>query len=249
MQGALEKRDFAEACQFCKKGRATFPNEPGLWLSQIEALAASGNLSAAYAEERAARSTEIGRQATFHFIRGLIRGDRNIEAAVMLGRWMGEEGKPAAVTRSLRQDVITNCLIADHQLVLPSGVHGELAGIIQAKLKADQTRFFGEPPPQILQNARAEFMSLRVGEEVLYFRDWSVWKNGKTGLVITNQRVLWKCLWEAPVSVELRELDLRKVSSTDNYLVINGNRVDIEAKDEAAALAETIKELHEVLSV
>ncbi len=242
---ALENRDFAGACRRCEDGRAKFPNEPGLWLSQIEALAASGEVSASYASEMLARKTEVGRQATFHCIRGLIRGDRNIEAAVLMGRWIGEDGRPAAVARRIRSDATTNRLIAEHQLVVPGGIDGELAGIIEARLKFDQTRVFGEPAADILRNATKEYLPLREGEQILYFRDWSVWKNGKTGFAITSQRVLWKCLWEAAVSIELREI--QTLLNTDNYLTVNGNRVDVEDKEEAASLVETLRELNELL--
>lgn len=242
---ALEKRDFAEACRLCQDGRAKFSSAPGLWLSQIESLAAIGEVSAAFAEEALARKTDLGRQATFHCIRGLIRGGRSIEAAVMIGRWMGEDGRPAAVTRSLRGDVTTNRLIVEHQLVVPGGIDGELAGIIEARLKVDQSRTFGEPSGEIMQNATKEFLQLRVGEQVLYFRDWSVWKNGKTGFSITNQRILWKCLWEPSVSIEFREIQTLRHS--DNYLIVNSSRVDIEDKEEAATMVETLKELRELI--
>lgn len=245
---AIERREFAAACACAQTGRAHFPQSPGLWVSHIEALAAMGSMGAAYAEEAAARKTEIGRSATFHCVRGLIRGGRDIEAAVMIGRWMGEDGRPAAIAKHLRDDVVTNRLIAEHQLVVPAGVDGELAAIIEAKLKADASRFFGEPPTEILQNAIKEYLALRSGERILYFRDWSVWKNGKTGFVITNQRILWKCMWEATVAIELHEVDTKSLSHADNYLLANGLRVDIEDKEEAAILVETLRELRSAVS-
>lgn len=69
-----------------------------------------------------------------------------------------------------------------------------------------ENHFLGPPDRERFANAKKTFLRLRDGEKVLYFFDWSVWGNGKTGFAITSKRVQWKCLWEDPVRFRLAKL-------------------------------------------
>ena len=88
-----------------------------------------------------------------------------------------------------------------------------------------------------------EFLNLNRSEELLYFRDWSVWGNGKTGFVLTTESVQWKCMWEAPVRIELRSLDPASVVAEGQNLHVAGQSVDAENTELAQSTAQLIIEV------
>ena len=67
--------------------------------------------------------------------------------------------------------------------------------------------------------------------------------NGKTGFALTSKRVLWKLMWENPVSIHLKELTPEKVRVEDTRLIVDDQSVDIADRSVAESLAGVIVEL------
>src|SRR5262249_42199358 len=153
-------------------------------------------------------------------IRGLMRAGRQTDAAAYVRQLVQQVGKPAAVARALTAMPSTAPLVTDRKLCIPefervrSGIEGELQGVVEHFLNADEVKcFLGEMPLEKQLNAREAFLRIQFGEFLLFFYDWGFWQNAKTGFAITTQRVLWKCMWEAPVVIPLRQIAIQSIKT------------------------------------
>lgn len=246
---ALERADFARSLESADRGLAVNPNHGGLRQVHLEAQAALGRVADAEEAVRQARTTSPASLPELPFIRGLIRGGRTPEAAERVRAWVKRDGKPALIVQYLKTGAVTASLFGDGPILLPeltgyaAGSTAPLQAAVEQHLRADNAvSFFGEPPGDKGRNAREAFLHLRAEEKVLYFHDWSLWHNAKTGLALTNQRLLWKCAWQDTVEVELRDVPTDAVSVKGSVLHIGDKTIDMEDEALAMGLMRTLRE-------
>jgi hypothetical protein len=182
-------------------------------------------------------------------IRGLMRGGQRAAAIDRVRAWVRRDAKPAWIVQQLNASPITAALLTDAAALslelsgVSSGKAGQLQAIVEYHLKADgTTSFFGEPPAEKGRNAREAFLTLRAGEKVLFFNDWSLWHNAKTGLALTTQRLLWKCGWQDTVELELPAQAEALIKAEGSVLHVGARSVDVENEGLAAALARVLRE-------
>jgi len=179
-----------------------------------------------------------------------MRAGQGTEAVTQVRQLVKHTGKPAMIARLLANMPLTAPLVTDPALRIPEfahiplGIHGELQGIVEQYLNADGVKFFlGELPPEKQQNARDAFLQLQTGELQLFFYDWTFWQNATNGFVITSQRVLWKCLWEAPVVTYLRLVDLQCLRAEKSLLHVNSHNIDLEDENLAGTMSQVLREI------
>ncbi len=240
----LELGDAARALEIADTALQRHVGHTGLVLTRIEALAACGREREANAAEVEARSVDADRAATLYRARGLVRGRKLDAAALVIAEWVKEAKQPFAVTRRVRADALLEELYSKHHLSVPDRL-AEMRGIIETHLDGDGgKRFFGLPPPPRDANARVEFLGdLSGDEETLFFFDWSVLGNAKTGFALTTTRIVWKCVWEDPVRIPFTSVTAGGATAEAKMLTVAGRTVDMEDAALAAAVATTILEL------
>jgi hypothetical protein len=65
---------------------------------------------------------------------------------------------------------------------------------------------FREIPENKRENATQAFVRLKDGEQLVCYRDTTVFGGGKEGYALTDQRILWHDLWEAPNALSYRDI-------------------------------------------
>lgn len=222
---------------------AVFEQEPdhaGAMLTRVEALAALGRHDAAVDEAALLHDRGHGWAGLLYVARGLVRSGDLPAAEVAIRRWIQETGSRSAVILQAQEDLILRPVFAAGLISRVDGTE-RLRGIVQQALVSDgEKAFFGWPPGERRNNARSEFLDLRAREVLLFFFDWSVWGNSKTGFAITSERVIWKCLWEDPVKIELRHVSADSVALDGDNLSIGDRKVDMEDEDFAQAAASVL---------
>jgi hypothetical protein len=215
----------------------------GLLFMRIEALAAGADDREAGAAELAARRAGMDRTATLHRARGLVRRGKFETAAAAIESWMREDGKRFAIARRVHADTLLSRLYERGDLPSPS--HSEkLRGIVETYLDADgQKRFLGLPPSPRDMNARTEFLDLASWEQTLFFVDWSMWGNAKTGFSLTTARIVWKCLWGDPIRIPLASVSPGTVVHEESRVTVGGYTVEMEDPTLASTVAAAINEL------
>ena len=246
---ALERGDCLQALAIAERGLRVDPAYQGLVNTRLEVLASLGRYDEA--ESAMLAAIEVNPMTPrFFLIRGLMRAGRRKDAMAQVRQWVQLDGRPAAVARNIAALPLTAPLINDADLRVPEfarvplGIDGELQGIVEEYLHADGVKFFlGELPPEKQQNTREGFLQLQPGELMLFYYDWSFWQNAKTGFVITNQRVLWKCLWADPVVIALTRTPFQNVAVNKSVLQVGDRSVDIEDEDLATTFAYVLREI------
>ncbi len=161
----------------------------------------------------------------------------------MIEAWKAEDGRRFAITRQVRSDALLERLLLMGIIPTMTPLE-EMHGIVEAHLTSDgEKRFFGLPPRPRRKNARTEFLDLTGSETTLFFFDWSMWGNAKTGFALTTDRVVWKCIWEEPVRIPLSEIRHCDVSCEGSDLTIGTHTVDMDDEDLASAVKMAIDEL------
>jgi hypothetical protein len=219
----------------------------------VESLAALGRVAEAEQAVRQSRATRSGPAPELALICGLLRGGRRAQAIELARAWLHRDGKPALVVQVLRSVPSCAALLTDGSIpsadlagILPDFA-GRLQVLVQQSLSTDGANsFYGEPPGEKGRNAREEFLELQADEHVLYFYDWSLWHNAKTGLVVTTRRLLWKCAWEHTVSLELRDAALSPVALKGAILTVGNHRIDVVNANLAQGLAALLREAGEL---
>lgn len=239
----LDLGDATEAIRIVERALSSYPGHVGLTLTQIEALAAAGHFEGARTVETTARQQGMDRSATLYLLRGLARNSQYEQAAALVNAWIQEDGKRTAILRWVRSDAVLEPLYLRGDL--PSlSQDEELQGIVETHLEEDRhKRFLGLPAPPRGRTAQKEFLDLANGELPLFFFDWSVWGNAKTGFALTTRRVVWKCLWEDPVRISLAAISAEGVAVTGSLLKVGDRQVDMEDEALARAVATTIIEM------
>jgi hypothetical protein len=252
---ALERQDFAAALPLAQQGLEIAPAHAGLREARLEALAALGRIGEAEEAARLIRQARPAVAPELALIRGLMRGGRRAEATERVRSWVRRDGKPAAIARQLRTFAATALLLAEGAAPIPElagllpGLDGRLQAAVEEHLHADgTTSFLGPPPQEKERHARAAWLHLEPDERLLYFYDWSLWHNAKTGLAITNRRLLWKCAWQDTIAVDLRAALGSRIAANKTVLTIGAQQVDIEDEALAAALAATLIEMLKALA-
>lgn len=69
-------------------------------------------------------------------------------------------------------------------------------------------------PLDKLSKALSSWISVNSGEKILGLIDTSVWDDAKSGLVFTNQRIIWRKVWSDPNSISYQ--DLNKIFSLES---------------------------------
>jgi hypothetical protein len=243
----LEQGKFEESLQGVGRGLESQPGHAGLQEVRLEALAALGRTAEAEEAARLARQGRVVPSPELVLIRGLMRGGRRAEAVEKVRAWAKRDRKPAAIVRQLQAFAPTALLLADGAVPIPElahvppGLDGRLQAIVEEQLHADGTKsFLGMPPEDKRHNAQENWLRLETDERLLFFHDWSLWHNAKTGLAITNRRLLWKCAWDDTVVIDLKASRGQRVSANKTQLHFGDRSVDVEDSTLAAALAQAL---------
>ena len=247
---ALENGEAGDACELVEKGLSLDPESAGLYLTKFEALGASGAVEEAIQlEEPFREGAEGDRTSTIYLLRGLMRAGLEPKAAQLTKQWITEDRSAAVVGNILRSDSLLSPLVEKGLVDVPIGIIGELKGIVEAALWAEEGyKFFGPPPGDKQMNAaNAGYYDLLSGEKVLWFWDWSFWGNAKTGFALTNKRIFWKCVWEDPVKISLDITDPNSVHEDSTYLVIGSEKVNVDTEIMAQTLASVIVQVIDVV--
>jgi hypothetical protein len=245
---ALEQGQFAQALESAEIGLRLAAKHEGLRHARLEALAALGRVSEAEEAVRVSRAATPAAVPELALIRGLMRGGQRNDAVERVRAWVRRDAKPALIVEHLSGSALTATLLADgaalspEMAAVPPGKAGHWQAAVERHLKADGSiSFFGQPSGDKARNAREAFLSLREGEKVLYFHDWSLWHNAKTGLALTTQRLLWKCAWQDVVAIELAEIAAESVKAAGTELHVGARSVDVENQALAAMLASVLR--------
>jgi tetratricopeptide (TPR) repeat protein len=251
---SLESGDFAAALEAAEQGLKADAAHAGARDVRLETLAALGRIGEAEDAARAARASRPGTAPELVLIRGLMRGDRRAEAIERVRAWARRDGRPAAIVRHLRAFAPTASLLAagaepiPELTSVPPGVDGEMQAAVEQHLRADGARsYLGQPPAEQAQNARDAFLQLQPDERLLFFHDWSLFHNAKTGLALTTRRLLWKAGWQDAVIIDLRQARDTPVRAEKAVLHVGGKTVDVEDERLAAGLAASLREMFETL--
>jgi hypothetical protein len=251
---ALEQGDFEAALRSAGSGLESQPNHPGLPEVRLEALAALGRIGEAEEAVRVARKGQVLSAPELVLIRGLLRGSRRAEAVECVRAWVQRDRKPAAIVRQLQSDARTAVLLADGAVPIPElagvppGIDGRLQAAVEEHLYADGAKsFLGTPPEEKWHNAREAWLRLHADERLLFFHDWSLWHNAKTGLAITNRRLIWKYTWEDVVAVDLGRMVGGRVAADKGELRVGDKTVDVQDSALAASLALALRAMLDAL--
>lgn len=246
---ALEQGDFARALEAACRGLNRVPKHDGLRQAGLEALAALGRIAEAEEAVRASRAAAPADSPELALIRGLMRGRHRVEAADRVRAWVARDAKPAWIVQQLSAFPTTAPLLLDGPALspelasVPAGKIGLLQAAIERHLKADGTNsFLGEPPGERSRNARDAFLKLRPGERVLFFHDWSLWHNAKTGLALTTHRLLWKWGWQDPVEFDWLQISDEPIKAEGTVIHLGKQSVDVESAAIAVGLVHALHE-------
>jgi hypothetical protein len=250
----LEQEQFEAALTTAARGLEIAAAHPGLREVRLEALAALGRVSEAEEAARLARQGRLVAAPEVPLIRGLMRGGRRAEAIERVRAWVQRDGKPAAIARQLQAFAPTALLLAEGAVPIPElagvppGVDGLLQAAVEEHLHADGAKsFLGAPPQDKWNHARDAWLHLDARERLLFFHDWSLWHNAKTGLAISNRRILWKCAWDDTVAVDLQGALGSRIAADQGELHFGGKTVDIQDNTLAASLAQALSAMLQVL--
>jgi hypothetical protein len=250
---ALELGEYSQSLEAGERGRLVAPQRDVLRHTRVEALAALGRVGEAEAELRALRAAAAAPRSPegeLSLIRGLLRGDRKAEAVERIRAWVARDDKPAWIAHQLGSTPLTKSLLESipELAAIAASPTAALQAVVQRHLHADhRTTFFGEAPNDKGRNARESFLQLANDEAVLFFFDWSLWHNAKTGLTITTRRLLWKSGWETPTAIDLSALKPEQIRADRSTLHVAGKSADVDTDVMAAALAAALREIVEVM--
>lgn len=241
---AIEQGDPARALELADTGLLRDPAHAGLRATRLEALAWLGRTADASAliESLGQEGHNLG--AVLYNARGLARGGQIVAATAALQAWIQAAGHPAAARYQIRRDPFIASLVAQGKIALGGGPGDDLRGIVEAHLGSDGKNYFeGPPPPSMLEHAKAHFLALDPGEEVLFFLDWTLLTSGSKGFAITSKRVEWRDPFlDSPHRLALADIDPARVSCEDGFVVFGDARVSITL-GLAERVAGAVKEL------
>ncbi len=242
----LEANKPDKALKYVAAGAKKFPDDLLLRLMNVEAHAAAGKLrEAAQLAERELRD-DSDCEAYFYHARGLVRSEQSAHAAKIIKKWMAADRVPAAIGLAVRSDVHLRKLIDHEFLNLPEGMDADIRGVLEKFLHPylqEPRHFFGQIDPETRQNALVSFVKLRHKERILFLWDWSLLGNGKSGLAITNQRLMWKAWLEEPVRFPFAELSANDIHGSDTSLIVEDNEVDLEDENKAELFADALRDI------
>jgi hypothetical protein len=221
----------------------------GILYTRLEALAAQGRVAEAESLMMQAANAEDPEIARLCLVRGLMRAGLVQDATAHVVLWVRQSKRPALIAQLLRAMPVTAALgMAGSSIPelaqVPDGLDGELQAICERYLGGGRPKcFLGRLPIKNEQNARSAFLKLDPDERLLFFHDWTFLENAKGGFAITNRRVIWKCLWEDPVSVTLVDKAPESISAVKTALSVGGQLIDIDDENLAEDIATAIREM------
>ena len=236
---ALAQGRFDDARHAVRKGLDVAPANTGLLLSEIAAEAAAGSVHEARAKAAALQSEYPDSDVPVLFVARGQHQSGDEEGALRTLR--------DALKRSDRRGAFLAAL-ANDPVLGPSPLNAQLqSGLdpraIAVRLPTDSGQARGFPTGESYLNAVTWFGRPARGESPLWFFDWSMWGNAKTGFALTDRRVGWKCMWEDPVVFELAELPVEAISGVDKALMIGERSVDMERDGLGALMADVLREM------
>lgn len=250
----LSQDDWSGAIASAERGLKLAPAHGPLIVSCIEAYGALGEMSEA--ESRASRlgqsadAAQLTTDPWLAYVRGVCRGAYPDRVVAAVRAWLRAYDNPAAVARLMRScPVISKRFEEIARLMLEltpfaCGGVAALRAIVASYLRGDgQATFLDGFPADRWANARTAFARLDPREEPLFFRDWSMWSDGKAGMALTTERICWKCLFASPLSFRFRDVSLEGCKADGQYLEINGERLDLEDAATASAVANVVAEI------
>ncbi|MCB9779936.1 MAG: zinc ribbon domain-containing protein [Alphaproteobacteria bacterium] len=240
---SIESGRYADALRRTAAGLECEPDHVGLRVSRIEALAASGRQDEAEALAGRLVADTSDSMVRLFLVRGLVRRGDFRSAAEAAGPLVQEYGGPAVRAR-FRTDLVLSPTIDRIEWPFETIRAGKAGAkqIVRQHIPVDDDTSWHRVPASRTDGLKTWFRT-RGGEEVLYLLDWTMWGSGKGGLVITNRRLAWKCMFEDTVSVNLNSLDPDDVVGDDRMLVVKDEVVDVEREGLAPQIAAALTEL------
>ncbi len=231
---SLEQKEYDGALSVLGNVDPNGMHTEGVRICRVEVMGAQGRDSQARRNFPRSRQDEIRVKYWLALVRGLFRHGNEVKVWDACDAWIREADNPGVVGRELRLDPLLSPhyeFFADHISRLRpyrEGKRGLLRAIVEAGTKATKTKvsYTRKVPTEVRTNANESFLILQPTETLLYFYDWSTWGNGKSGLALTDRRLIWKCVWQEPVQLELRDLDPDQMTATGTILQIHDKYLD-----------------------
>jgi len=259
---ALFAGDAERTLELVERGLKLEPEDRALRTIRMEALHFSHALDgadAAFKELCGSAAPDcdspVNRTVWAQRIRGLARGGLVARAADAVREWLARGITAAAAARVLRRLCGCDSWFAilrggvPEFVKLPSGLEGEVKGIVETFLSADDKKLrYGDPPGDKKAIMRKE-LGIPDGEGVLWFYDWSFWQSAKTGAAITPRALRWKSAWADPVCVEFSPATADKLihAAGSKTLTIDGKTLDLGDAALAAGVASVLTAVGEHL--
>ncbi|MCP4918622.1 MAG: zinc ribbon domain-containing protein [Proteobacteria bacterium] len=225
-----------DALAVCSKGLELAPEHVGLKLSRIRALAASGQTVRPTTEE-------LGQPAAY-----LVEAEGHLDAgkkkkAIAALNALGEAMESRHAAAALARKVPRLAELGAYSDV-GTGAVAEARGLVEQWLGSNgENTFMKLPRGERGRNARTEILGGKKGETVLWFYDWSMWGNGNNGLILTDNRLVWKCAFLDPESFPYDRLDPETIGFDETTLGAGDSSVDVEDEAIAEAVANVVFQL------
>ena len=239
----LAEGNYKKAIEKIHLGLEREPLHIGLRLSLIEALTLNNDISTAK-NEATQLTTDSGLPdiPILFVAKGLIRKGNEQDAIIEVLEHMKTTGSPSRVLKTaatipfIKDIVATGKLNPPDKITSPKSIAGRLPYEKDIMLR-------NLPSGDRKKNSTVWIGKLQKEETVLWFFDWSMFGNAKTGFLLTSKRVIWKCVFEAPEVFLLKDLSVDDIQGENEYLTIRDSNVDMERQGLGELLTEVIQEL------
>ncbi|RMD49546.1 MAG: hypothetical protein D6830_04650 [Ignavibacteria bacterium] len=89
-------------------------------------------------------------------------------------------------------------------------------------------------PSEKMKNAKKTFLYLLKGENLICYRDSTLFGSGKDGFAFSDQSIIWKEMWADPVKIKY--VDINHLSVENNKIIINDKSYFFPSKEFALAV-------------
>ncbi len=252
---ALEQKEYDGALSVLEEVDRGVADAEAIRVCRAEVFGAQGLESKARGEFPKVKDRGTRGPYWTALIRGLFRHGDEQKVWDACDSWLREADNPGVVARALRLDPLLSPhfeFFADHVSRLRpyrDGKRGLLRAVVEAEIRATkpQLSHVGSMPQEMRKNASESFLDLQSIETLLYFYDWSTWGNGKSGLALTDRRLIWKRVWQDPVQFTLRELDANQLRGIGSVFHIQGKALETGDALLAQTLPNALREVQKVI--
>ncbi len=239
---ALAAGDLETCLSWADEGLELDASHEGLTLTKIQALAASGHGTEAMKLAGPLSDVVDSWVPQVYAARGFVSAGQPQDAGQALRGWAEQAGEEV-VAATIATDPLLGPALEAGSLGFAVDKEGRMRGLVQTSLFVNDENIWWDMPGGDRGRNIKSWAGKNRKNKPLWVYDWSIWANGKGGLVITTRSVIWKCAFSEPVRFQLAKLDPDAVYGDDQDLVIEGEAVDTEIEGLGEALAALIQQL------